>query len=61
MPLVVYDGDEWPTSGTFVIAGANGSKAKITALDHLNCQIEADLDGDELYELDMGNKLWEEL
>ena len=60
-PFVVYDGDEWPTSGTFIITGANDSKAKIRAIDHLNCHMEADLEGDGLYEWDMGNKLWEDL
>ncbi len=59
--LVLHDGDEWPESGTFIVTGANNSKAKLTAIDHLTCTVEVDHDGDDIYEWDSGVISWEEL
>jgi hypothetical protein len=50
VPIVLLGDDEWPTSGTLVVTGANNAKAKITAIDNANCTIEADIDGDDAYE-----------
>ena len=61
-PLVLHDGDEWPESGTLVVTGANGSKAMLTAIDHLTCRVEVDGDGDGDYdEWDSGVMNWEDL
>ena len=60
-PLVLHDGDEWPVSGTLIVTGASGSKAKLTANDHLTCWVEVDGDGDGSYEWDSGIMGWEEL
>jgi len=59
--FVLHDGDQWPTSGTLVVTGANNSKAKITAIDNANCSVEADLDGDDAYEWDSGTLYWDEI
>ena len=61
-PLVLHDGDEWPESGTFIVTGANDSKAKLTAMDHLTCTVEVDRDGNGTYdEWDSGVMNWEDL
>ena len=60
-PLVLYDGDEWPESGALIVTGANGSKAKLTAIDHLTCKVEVDRDGDGDYEWVSDDMRWEEL
>jgi hypothetical protein len=59
--FVVNDGDDWPSSGILVIAGANGSQARLTALDNATCRIEADAGGDDVYEWDSGIMNWEDL
>ena len=60
-PLVLYDGDEWPESGTLVVTGANGSKARLTAMDRLTCTVDVDGDGDDTYEWDSDIMDWENL
>jgi len=53
-PLVLYDGDEWLTSGTLAVAGSSNTNAKITVIDYLTYIIEVDVDGDGVYEWDSG-------
>jgi hypothetical protein len=60
-PLVLHDGDEWPESGILTVTGANNSKAKLTAMDHLTCTVEVDGGGDGTYEWDSGVMNWEDL
>jgi hypothetical protein len=60
-PLVLHDGDEWPESGALIVAGANDSKAKLTAIDDLTCTVEVDRDGDGTYEWDSDIISWEDL
>ena len=60
-PLVLHDGDEWPESGTLIVRGANDSKAKLTAIDHLTCTVEVDRDGNGTYEWDSDIRSWEDL
>jgi hypothetical protein len=60
-PLVLHDGDEWPESGTLIVTGANGSKAKLIVNDHLTCSVVVDGDGDGIYEWDSDIMSWEEL
>jgi hypothetical protein len=59
--FVLHDGDEWPTSGTLVVTGANNSKARITAIDNVTCTVEADFDGDDSYEWDSGIMNWDDI
>lgn len=56
--FVIYDGDEWPTSGILLMLGANNTKVKLTAIDESTCRIEADCDGDGDYEWNSGPLLW---
>ena len=60
-PLVLYNGEEWPESGALVVTGANGSKAKLTAVDHLTCTVAVDSDGDDTYEWESDIMNWEDL
>ena len=60
-PMVLHDGDEWPESGTLIVTGASGSKAKLTANDHLTCTVDVDGDGDGTYEWDSDIMSWEDL
>ena len=57
-PFIVYDGDGWPNSGTLLMVGANNTKAKLTAIDETRCRIEADTDGDGVYDWDSGSLYW---
>ena len=64
-PLVISNGDAFPSSGVLLATGSDGSsgnpaKAKLTALSSTSYQIEIDEDGDGTFEfLDTGN--WADL
>jgi hypothetical protein len=60
-PFTIHDGDEWPTSGTLLVIGANDTKAQIIAISNLTFVIEADLDGDDAYEWNSEVTNWEDL
>jgi len=59
--FVIYDGDDWPSSGILLMLGANNTKAKLTAIDETTCRIEADTDGDGSYDYDSGPLLWDNM
>ena len=56
--FVIHDGDDWPSSGIHLIIGADGNEAKLTAIDNLSFRLEADTDGDGIYDWDSGPLLW---
>jgi len=60
-PFVLHDGDEWPNSGALIVSGANYTKARISAIDNINCIIEADIDGDDSYEWGSGTMAWDDI
>jgi hypothetical protein len=59
--FVIYDGDDWPSSGILLMIGANNTKVKLTAIDSTQCRIEADTDGDGVYDWDSGPLEWSNL
>ena len=59
--FVIYDGDDWPSSGILLILGANDTRAKLTAIDETQCRIEADTDGDGSYDWDSGLLEWDNM
>ena len=51
VPLLVYDGDNWPSEGVLVVIGDTGlaggsTMARLTALSSITYQVEADTQGD---------------
>jgi hypothetical protein len=57
-PLVVVTGEDHPSSGEFVVTGANNSSARLTALSATTFQIDVDADGDGTYETTVGTFTW---
>jgi hypothetical protein len=60
-PFVVFDEDDWPSSGELVIQGDGATKAQLIAIDQLQYRIEADTDGDGIFDWDSGLRNWTEL
>jgi hypothetical protein len=64
--IVVYSGDEYPSSGKLTLYGEYGTaggrtSAVLTAINDTYCQVEVDGDGDGIYEVTSGDILWTEL
>ena len=60
-PLVVHEEDDWPASGQIVIQGDNHTRAQLTALDPLHWRVEADTEGDGIFEWESGVLNWTDL
>ena len=60
-PFRVYDSDLWPRNGVMVVTGTGNTKVRLTAISNTQCQIDADLDGDDTYEWGPKTKDWEDL
>jgi hypothetical protein len=61
--LIIYSGDTNPSSGILVAVGENGpaggpTLAKLTCLSPDLFQVEADTDGDGIYDWDSGSLSW---
>jgi DNA-binding beta-propeller fold protein YncE len=54
----IYGGDFWPYDGILVSDGSNKTKAKLTAISSYQYKIEADTNGDGIYEYNSGNMYW---
>jgi hypothetical protein len=57
-PFIIYDGDDWPISGVLTVEGINSTKAILTAIDNEACRVEADTNGDGIYDWDSGILNW---
>jgi hypothetical protein len=57
----IDEGDDWPSSGVLVVTGSGNTKARLTAISNTQCQIDADLNGDDVYEWGPVTKNWDEL
>ncbi len=57
-PLVVVTGEDYPSSGEFVVTGATNSSARLTALSATTFQLDVDEDGDGTYETTVGTFIW---
>jgi len=60
-PFVVFEDDEWPASGQLLIQGANDTEAHLIAVDRSHYQVEADADGNGIFEWDSGLLNWADL
>ena len=59
--FVIYEGDDFPSDGSLVLSGANGTKAELNAIDYLYCECKSDSDGDGVYDWESGAMLWTDL
>lgn len=59
-PFVRSSTQAYPASGQFIIAGAAGSKVRITAINATTLRIELDADANDVYETST-TKLWTEM
>jgi hypothetical protein len=59
--FLLYDGDEWPSTGSIFFEGDNSTEAQLVILDNLTCRIEADTDSDGIYDWDSGILNWSDL
>ena len=59
--FVVHDDDDWPTSGQIVIQGDKNTRAQLTAIDHIHFGIEADTNGNGIFNWDSGFLNWNDL
>ncbi|MBE7414280.1 MAG: hypothetical protein HS130_03230 [Deltaproteobacteria bacterium] len=57
------NGSDWPSNGVLVFTGADAgsgpTKARLTVLSETQYRIEADTDGDAVYEYDSGIQEWD--
>jgi hypothetical protein len=59
--FVVHEEDDWPTSGQLVLAGDNATEARLMAIDQLRCRVEADTDGDGIFDWESDTLNWNDL
>ena len=60
-PFVVFDEDDWPASGQLIIQGDNDTRAQLSAIDQLQYRIEADTDGDGIFDWNPGILKWPDM
>jgi len=60
-PFTIISTDEWPTTGTMLCEGSGNTKAVLSAVDSVSYRIEADTNGDNVYDYDSGVLLWANL
>jgi hypothetical protein len=57
-PLVILADDENPSDGVLVAMGRNNTKARLTALTSMTYKVEADTNGDGVYDWNSGSLNW---
>jgi hypothetical protein len=58
-PIRIYDTDNWPSSGSFIVTGTQATKARLTFVDVTQFRVDADTDGDGAYDdYSSNNVLW---
>ena len=65
-PLRIYWGDTYPSAGVLVVTGNTGTaggstKARLTALSSTTYQVDADTNGDGIYDWNSGVLNWSDL
>jgi hypothetical protein len=53
--------DEHPYSGAIIVEGKNSTAVKLTAIDNTLCRVEADTDGDGIYDVIVDEIPWSDL
>lgn len=57
-PFIVFEDDDWPASGQLLLQGDSDTAAHLIALDRLHFRVEADTNGDGIFEWDSGLLDW---
>jgi hypothetical protein len=60
-PFVVFDEDDWPAWGQLIIQGDNDTQTQLSAIDQLRYRIEADTDGDGIFDWNPGILKWPDM
>ena len=60
-PTRIYHVYEWPSSGVLQIVGADGTKARLTAVSENICEIIADTNGDDNYDYGPVQMNWQDI
>ena len=58
-PFRINSGQNWPSEGVMILAGANNTKARLTVNSATTFVVEADADGDGTYEWSSGDLNWQ--
>ncbi len=57
----IFDTDDWPSSGTLFLKGADNTSARLIALDAMTAEVTADTAGDGFDDFETGAVNWENL
>jgi hypothetical protein len=58
LPVRIFDIDQWPSFGELQIAGEDGTKARLLAIDKNLCRIMVDTNGDGTYNYETDDISW---
>jgi hypothetical protein len=61
IPFIFISADDWPTLGTMLCEGVGNTKTILTAVDNQSYRIEADTNGDGVYDYNSGVLFWADL
>ena len=61
IPLVIAEGDTYPSSGVLLLSGAGSTAARLSAQSATTWRVQADTDGEGTYDYDSGEKSWASL
>ena len=56
-PLLVFT-EDWPILGILFCVGDKNTKARLTAINYYSYKIEADTNGDDVYDYNSGDLIW---
>lgn len=60
-PFVVFGDDDWPSTGQLAVQGNGSTKVQLIAMDQLRYRLEADTDGDGVFDWDSEILNWTDL
>ena len=60
-PFVILESDDWPVAGQLLIKGDSDTKARLIAIDQVLYRIDADTDGDGIFDWNSGILYWTDL
>jgi hypothetical protein len=60
-PFVILESDDWPVAGQLLIKGDSDTKARLIAIDQVLYRIDADTDGDGIFDWNSEILYWTDL